>query len=380
MVLHKGIHSISQNDLRFPFLAECIDADKEIYPIDDILNFEVLTPKYIKVEKGKFKFLDEVVDDEVVLNNKTNLELVQHLLFNLKNHPFDKEKTLNVFKKELNILPLTSNGLMFLSSDDYDFSNTPVFKVDNPQRVVKLYQSLKLTKKLKNTLEALIVSEGIFNVGYLEFLDVFKDFDDSHKVSLLNQTQLARHPAKLVREFYELYFKSPTRFLNFFSKEDIPVNFFKKFSKIKELCVYQKISSLSWLDEVYSKMYKEKVKQDALSNLLDNHPVLEFIEEKVVDGFELRSPKTTQEVQRWGSLMNNCFGSRADRYNKGKICLFGLYQDSKLIYVFEIIYSQKDKNSARFGEFEGKGRKRPSVELLAKVRGLFKKEANFIIK
>ena len=381
-ILHKGIHSINPTDLRFPFVKECIEANEALYPIDDILSHKVITPCKMEVKNHKFTILGEEIDDKLILEHSDKLELLQHLFLNLKNHNYDKNKTVGFFAKNAsNIQPLTDDGFVFLTDLKGDLNETPIYHASNPQRLIELYKELDLTKKLKNKLfEVSLQGEKICDFPFY-LLETFKEWDSNHLVDLLDTKQnlTTQQSAKHLLNFYNFYFKSPLRFINILKKNQLQSTMLKKFNAVKDVLAPTKVSNIEKLSEYIDKTFEAQKERMDWEALCVNHPIIEAMDSRKIKGLTLKVPRNSSEVTKWGNIMGNCFSSRIESFKKGSRCLFGLFdKDEKLQYVFELHYG-KDKKLT-YGDFEGHRRKAPTSDLRTSITNAFNKHTDHTLK
>jgi hypothetical protein len=383
-VIHKGIHTFNPTSLVFPFIKECIEADKELYPIDDIISHKVITPCKMELKNHRFTILGEEIEDSLIMEHSDKLELLQHLFLNLRNHTYDKKKTLDIFKLNASsIKPMTDDGFVFLVESKGDFSKTPIFYANNSHQTIEEYKKLKLGKKLNQVLLSKMLNVNEINPFPFNLMKNFsKTWDENQLRDLLavdfGYTQERNY--ERLYSFYEFYFNSPKRFLNIVNKQEIPANLLDKFAIVKKyLDPSIKVSNITKLHEFLNKTYENHKTKLDWERLIQKHPIVEKMNGIKISGFTLKCPKDAGEITLWGNLMSNCFGGRVSSYQRGDVCLFGLFDKSdKLSYVFEIRYN-KVKTSGRYGDFEGKRREAPPIKLKESLTKRFLKECNFIL-
>jgi len=110
------------------------------------------------------------------------------------------------------------------------------------------------------------------------------------------------------------------------------------------------------INQIHDRFAVEGRKRKSANFDLNPSKDLLLLENFEANGYTLKVPKTSHELQEWGNIMHNCVASYAGNMQAGANNLFAVFKDEEMLYnvMFSQCYTKKTTAKYYINQFYGK--------------------------
>lgn len=317
IIFSNGIINVPKDDLRYSFVKKEIE-DKDYEKANYYLDLKNLLPKGYQVKEDQYYINKVEIPNNVVFNNKDQLE-------ELKNHIFDYKKEDKDFSYLLDGSFLDLEGELFLKDLDTDMIN--LFRSKPKKEQIKLKDIIKK------------------NVEFLNYIEYFS----ANEINQIINLDLDKNMCEYFLDFYKYYFKNKnSKFFKAIEKSKLSI------PEWKRLLDYFNNEPMEYKTKLTNFKILLKKHDQSSKTFQNDYPIVfqkyrelyEKLDQQIHSGYYFELVKHRDEIVYLGQKFGNCLAGRSNSFISGTKMIMIIKKEGELFVTELSTYDNK------IGDFE----------------------------